>query len=297
MALTGSPFNCTFETASSFASKIYIIIYIISHNKTQLYHMNPQIDQPPAEARRHGSCWLQTESQLNVRCAEQPRGVRQRSEEVWLIKRFRYNYKQEFCMKRCNWFALCRYGVPQTSYFQPSDLYEGRKGQMLAVVNCLNALGCVVIHTISLFWRWCIETGNHVRKLTNKILSGKRARIYTKLCRTKSTESRLVQKWVLRMILMLTSLPSHVTTMHQNSKHTHTGKRTIFVDLWEIRFLRNMFMFFFRCSMCLPQSILLSDFMCYTALLDRFSMFMCNPYLLSANNNFSFTLTQAVHVQ
>lgn len=35
------------------------------------------------------------------------------------------------------------YGVPMSSLFQPSDLYEGRKGQLTNVIHCLNALGCV----------------------------------------------------------------------------------------------------------------------------------------------------------
>lgn len=36
------------------------------------------------------------------------------------------------------------FGVPATALFQPPDLYEGRKGPMLNVVNCLNQLGFVV---------------------------------------------------------------------------------------------------------------------------------------------------------
>jgi len=36
-----------------------------------------------------------------------------------------------------------RYGVPNSSLFQPADLYEGRKGQLTNVLHCLNALGCV----------------------------------------------------------------------------------------------------------------------------------------------------------
>jgi len=35
------------------------------------------------------------------------------------------------------------FGVPQTALFQTPDLYEGRKGTMLNVVNCLNQLGFV----------------------------------------------------------------------------------------------------------------------------------------------------------
>lgn len=35
------------------------------------------------------------------------------------------------------------FGVPQTALFQPPDLYEGRKGPMLNVINCLNQLGFV----------------------------------------------------------------------------------------------------------------------------------------------------------
>jgi hypothetical protein len=39
--------------------------------------------------------------------------------------------------------ACKRYGVPESSLFLPSDLYEARKAQLLTVINCLNALGCV----------------------------------------------------------------------------------------------------------------------------------------------------------
>ena len=35
------------------------------------------------------------------------------------------------------------FGVPATALFQPPDLYEGRKGPMLNVINCLNQLGFV----------------------------------------------------------------------------------------------------------------------------------------------------------
>jgi hypothetical protein len=35
------------------------------------------------------------------------------------------------------------FGVPQTALFQTPDLYEGRKGTMLNVINCLNQLGFV----------------------------------------------------------------------------------------------------------------------------------------------------------
>jgi hypothetical protein len=35
------------------------------------------------------------------------------------------------------------FGVPQTALFQTPDLYEGRKGPMLNVINCLNQLGFV----------------------------------------------------------------------------------------------------------------------------------------------------------
>lgn len=34
-----------------------------------------------------------------------------------------------------------RYGVKQMSLFEPSDVYEGRKGPLLSVVFCLNQLG------------------------------------------------------------------------------------------------------------------------------------------------------------
>lgn len=35
------------------------------------------------------------------------------------------------------------FGVPATALFQPPDLYEGRKGAMVNVINCLNQLGFV----------------------------------------------------------------------------------------------------------------------------------------------------------
>jgi len=35
------------------------------------------------------------------------------------------------------------FGVPQTALFQTPDLYEGRKGPLLNVINCLNQLGFV----------------------------------------------------------------------------------------------------------------------------------------------------------
>jgi len=41
--------------------------------------------------------------------------------------------------------AACRaYGVPETSLFQPADLFEGRKGPLLYVLNCLDQLGKLV---------------------------------------------------------------------------------------------------------------------------------------------------------
>lgn len=35
------------------------------------------------------------------------------------------------------------FGVPATALFQPPDLYEGSKGNMLNIINCLNQLGFV----------------------------------------------------------------------------------------------------------------------------------------------------------
>ena len=35
------------------------------------------------------------------------------------------------------------YGVPESALFQTPDLYEGRKGPLLNVINCLNQLGFV----------------------------------------------------------------------------------------------------------------------------------------------------------
>lgn len=37
--------------------------------------------------------------------------------------------------------AAKAFGVPETSLFQPSDLVDGRKGQLMFVLNCLNQLG------------------------------------------------------------------------------------------------------------------------------------------------------------
>lgn len=37
--------------------------------------------------------------------------------------------------------AVKAYGVPETSLFQPADLYEGRKGPLLYVLACLDQLG------------------------------------------------------------------------------------------------------------------------------------------------------------
>jgi len=39
--------------------------------------------------------------------------------------------------------AATDFGLPQTALFQTTDLWEGRKGMMLNVVNCLNQLGFV----------------------------------------------------------------------------------------------------------------------------------------------------------
>lgn len=40
--------------------------------------------------------------------------------------------------------AVRAYGVTETSLFQPADLYEGRKGPLLYVLNCLDQLGKLV---------------------------------------------------------------------------------------------------------------------------------------------------------
>lgn len=37
--------------------------------------------------------------------------------------------------------AVKAYGVTETSLFQPADLFEGRKGPLLYVLNCLDQLG------------------------------------------------------------------------------------------------------------------------------------------------------------
>jgi hypothetical protein len=37
--------------------------------------------------------------------------------------------------------AVRAYGVPETSLFQPADLYEGQKGPLLYVLSCLDQLG------------------------------------------------------------------------------------------------------------------------------------------------------------
>lgn len=39
--------------------------------------------------------------------------------------------------------AAKEFGVPQTALFQTPDLFEGRKAQMVNVMNCLNQLGFV----------------------------------------------------------------------------------------------------------------------------------------------------------
>jgi len=39
--------------------------------------------------------------------------------------------------------ACKEFGVPQTALFQTPDLYEGRKGPMVNVINCINQLGFV----------------------------------------------------------------------------------------------------------------------------------------------------------
>jgi Calponin homology (CH) domain len=40
--------------------------------------------------------------------------------------------------------AVKAYGVPDTSLFQPADLFEGRKGPLLYVLACLDQLGKLV---------------------------------------------------------------------------------------------------------------------------------------------------------
>ena len=40
--------------------------------------------------------------------------------------------------------AARAFGVSDVALFQPSDLYEGRKGQLLHTLNCLDALGRLV---------------------------------------------------------------------------------------------------------------------------------------------------------
>lgn len=37
-----------------------------------------------------------------------------------------------------------RYGLAETDLFQSADLYEGRKGMFLNIINCLNRLGFLV---------------------------------------------------------------------------------------------------------------------------------------------------------
>jgi len=44
--------------------------------------------------------------------------------------------------------AAKAYGVPITALFQTPDLYEGRKGPLLNVINCLNQLGFVVCNYV-----------------------------------------------------------------------------------------------------------------------------------------------------
>ena len=40
--------------------------------------------------------------------------------------------------------AVRAFGVSDVALFQPSDLYEGRKGHLLNALNCLDALGRLV---------------------------------------------------------------------------------------------------------------------------------------------------------
>ncbi|ESN92439.1 hypothetical protein HELRODRAFT_181308 [Helobdella robusta] len=57
---------------------------------------------------------------------------------------FRNNVKSSFvAIANIDTFCIAarNYGVPDNCLFQSTDLYEGRKGQMLSVLNCLDQLG------------------------------------------------------------------------------------------------------------------------------------------------------------
>ena len=52
-----------------------------------------------------------------------------------------------------NFNTGCRnYGVQESALFQSTDCYEGRKGPMLNVINCLNQLGFTVRAILILYF-------------------------------------------------------------------------------------------------------------------------------------------------